>query len=139
MVSVLLLMAGKGTRMGYEKNKILLPFGDKYLFEYPLDTFLSFGFEVICVISKEDEEEVSKVLNKKNVKYTLGGKTRGESVYNGLKVANGDYIMIHDAARMFIDKDFLAYFGVAAAIKLSLFKVFSFLSSKALIVSFTLV
>jgi 2-C-methyl-D-erythritol 4-phosphate cytidylyltransferase len=107
MVSVLLLMAGKGTRMGYEKNKILLPFGDKYLFEYPLDTFLSFGFEVICVISKEDEEEVSKVLNKKNVKYTLGGKTRGESVYNGLKVANGDYIMIHDAARMFIDKDLI--------------------------------
>ena len=54
--------------MGYEKNKILLPFGDKYLFEYPLDTFLSFGFEVICVISKEDEEEVSKV-NKNLVNY----------------------------------------------------------------------
>ena len=107
MVSVLLLMAGKGTRMGYEKNKILLPFGDKYLFEFPLDTFLSFGFEVICVISKEDEEEISKVLKKRNVKYTLGGKTRGESVYNGLKVATGDYIMIHDAARMFIDKDLI--------------------------------
>lgn len=107
LVSVILLMAGRGTRMGYEKNKILLPFGDKYLFEFPLNTFVSLGFEVICVISEEDKDIIVPRLPAKNVKYIYGGKTRQESVSHGLRKATGDYVMIHDAARMWIDEDLI--------------------------------
>ena len=107
MVSVVLLMAGRGTRMGYERNKILLPFGDKYLFEFPLNTFLSLGYEVICVISKEDSDIIIPRLPSKNVKYVYGGTTRQESVYLGLKKATGDYVLIHDAARMWVSEDLI--------------------------------
>ena len=104
MISVILLMAGKGTRMGAEKNKILLPLGDKPVFMHSLETFKSFGFEIVCVISEDDKAEVLKYLPK-DVKYTIGGKERGDSVYNGIKAVNGDYVLIHDAARPFISKD----------------------------------
>lgn len=107
MVSVILLMAGRGKRMGYERNKVLLPFGDKYLFEFPLKVFLEKGYQVICVISKDDKDIVVPKLPLKNVKYIYGGETRQESVMHGLEVAVGDYVMIHDAARMWIDDDLL--------------------------------
>lgn len=99
-------MAGSGKRMGYSKNKILLPFDDKYLFEIPLNTFLSLGYEVICVVSKEDID-IIKPLLKNECKCVLGGATRQESVYNGLKVATGDYVLVHDAARMFVKKELI--------------------------------
>ena len=103
MVSVVLLMAGKGQRMKKDINKVLLEVDNKPLFEYPLDTFLSYNFEIILVVSKEDFDYVSN-LNLNNVKIVIGGKTRGESVYNGLKNVTGDYVLIHDSARAFIDK-----------------------------------
>lgn len=37
-----------------------------------------------------------------------GGATRPESVSNGLKAASCDYVMVHDAARPFVDRDILA-------------------------------
>ena len=103
MDSVILLMAGKGQRMKKNINKALLDIGGLPLFMYPLNTFLSFGFEIILVVSEEDFKLVSD-MNLKNVKIVKGGKTRAESVYNGLKKANGEYILIHDAARAFVDK-----------------------------------
>ena len=93
--------------MGYERNKILLPFGDKYLFEFPLATFLEKGYQVICVISEEDKDIIVPRLPGKNVKYIYGGATRQESVLHGLEVAVGDYVLIHDAARMWIDDELL--------------------------------
>ena len=102
MFSVILLMAGKGQRMKENVNKIRLPLGDKLVYEYSLETFLSLDFEVICVISKEDSDLISKLPN--NVKYTFGGKTRQESVYNGLLLCSNDYVLIHDAARPFISR-----------------------------------
>ena len=104
MISVILLMAGKGQRMKRNVNKVLLDVEDKPIFTYPLKTFQKFNFEVILVVSKEDYELVSK-MDLGNTKITLGGTTRQESVYNGLKCVSGDYVLIHDAARAFIDDD----------------------------------
>ena len=104
MISVILLMAGKGQRMKKNINKALLKVLDEPIFIYPLKTFQSFDFEVILVVSKENYNEILE-MNLANVKLVIGGATRQESVYNGLKEASGDYILIHDAARAFIDKD----------------------------------
>ena len=104
MISVILLMAGKGSRMNYKENKILMEINNKPLYRYSLDTFLSFGFEVICVISPVDQDRIVPYLPK-NVKYTFGGKERGDSVYNGLLKAAVDYVLIHDSARALISKD----------------------------------
>lgn len=104
MISVILLMAGSGSRMNIDKNKILLPLGDKNMFEIPLDLFLSFNFEVVCVVNKNDLDLVKPLIINK-AKIVIGGKTRMESVYNGLKEVNGDYVIIHDSARPLISKD----------------------------------
>lgn len=104
MISVILLMAGVGSRMGIDKNKVLLPLGDKLIFEHSLDLFLSYGFEVVCVINKNDEEFIKNRLQGK-AKYIYGGETRQDSVYNGLNSITGDYVLIHDAARPLISKD----------------------------------
>lgn len=106
MVSVVLLMAGKGSRMKSEVNKILLPLGDKLVFEYSLDMFLSLGCEVVAVVSNDDKDVILSKLPA-SVKYTLGGKTRQESVFNGLDMCSNDYVLIHDAARPFISKDII--------------------------------
>lgn len=102
MISVVLLMAGKGRRMGYARNKMLLPFDDKYLYEIPLMKFLDKGYEVICVISEADRDIIVPRLPIAKVKYIYGGASRAESVRAGLAAATGKYVMIHDAARMFV-------------------------------------
>ena len=53
MVSVVLLMAGKGQRMKKDINKVLLEVENKPLFTYPLNTFLSYNFEIILIVSKK--------------------------------------------------------------------------------------
>ena len=83
MISVVLLMAGRGTRMGLNENKILLKLGDKPLFMYSLEKFLKHNFEVVCVINENDKDKIIPILPK-NVKYVLGGKERGDSVLNGI-------------------------------------------------------
>lgn len=106
MISVILLMAGKGSRMKEKINKVLLPLKDKLIYQYPLELFLKNNFEVICVISKDDESIINKELYS-NVEYVIGGATRAESVYNGLKHCTGDYVLVHDAARALLDQETL--------------------------------
>lgn len=38
------------------------------------------------------------------IQIVQGGKTRQDSVYNGLQVVNQDYVMIHDGARPLLKK-----------------------------------
>lgn len=100
MISVILLMAGNGSRMNSSENKVYLPLKDKLIYQHSLDLFLSKGFEVVCVIRPKDEVHLTKYLPK--IKIAYGGKTRQMSVYNGLKKVKGDHVLIHDAARPFI-------------------------------------
>lgn len=104
MISVILLMAGKGNRMNHSENKLLMPLGNKKIFEYSLDTFKTFNVEIICVISPLDQDKIVPLLPE-GVKYTFGGNTRQDSVLNGLMMATNDYVIIHDAARPFISKE----------------------------------
>lgn len=103
MISVILLMAGKGKRCGLDKNKILYKLGNKPIYQYSLDLFLKYDFEIICVVNKDDLDELKDKLPN-NVKIVLGGKERYDSVLNGIKEAKGDYLIIHDSARPFLDK-----------------------------------
>jgi len=66
MYSAILLMAGKGTRMNRKENKILLPLGNKKVYEYSLDILLKTVDEVICVINPDDKEIIDSL--PKNVK-----------------------------------------------------------------------
>ena len=104
MITAIILMAGSGTRMKMNEMKCFLKLKDKMVFEYSLNTFYPLVDEIILVIRKEDEILIKPYLDNK-IKYVFGGKERQDSVYNALKVCNGDYVLIHDAARPLISKD----------------------------------
>jgi 2-C-methyl-D-erythritol 4-phosphate cytidylyltransferase len=101
MVSVILVMAGIGSRMNLNVNKILLPLNDKPVFMHSLLKFVNRGYEIVCVINPNDEDNIKKYLPE-GIIIAYGGNTRSESVYNGLAKCSGNYILIHDAARPLI-------------------------------------
>lgn len=105
MISVLLLMGGSSSRMNLNENKLFLPLGDKMVFEHSLIKFLDNNFEVICVIQPDNIHYLNKYQD--NIKIVNGGKTRQESVYNGLIACSGEYVIIHDAARPFVSRDII--------------------------------
>lgn len=104
--SLILLMAGSGTRSGLEINKVLYKINNIPLFMYSLEKFHSVGFdEYILVVSKNDYEIVSEYLETISfpVKLIIGGSTRCQSVRNAIKEVSTDVAVIHDAARPLIN------------------------------------
>ena len=71
----------------------------------------------VLIIDKDDEIKVQKILSKHNlsskVELTYGGKSREESVYNGLKYIDSKYhkenpkVFIHDGDRPFISSELI--------------------------------
>lgn len=103
MNTALIVAAGTGSRAQLDQSKILYKINGKPLFLYSLELFLSLGHQIILVVSKDDINEIRKYVTD-NIKLVLGGKTRGESVMNGLKEVQTPYVYIHDAARPLITK-----------------------------------
>jgi len=111
--SFILLSAGKGTRFGKEVPKQYLPFGGKPMIVHTLERIDKIEkIEDVVVCNEEYIEVIKNYASKyklaKNIKFCIGGSTRQESVYNGLKVASNDRIILHEAARPLVSKkDFL--------------------------------
>lgn len=104
--SLVLLMAGSGTRSGLEINKVLYQINKIPLFMYSLDKFSQVGFdEYILVTSRNDFELVSEYMENTplKVKIIIGGASRCESVRCALKHVTTDVAFIHDAARPLIN------------------------------------
>ena len=98
--------AGKGKRMGASLNKQYLKLKGRPLLTYTLELFLGLSPAQIVVVVSEGEKEifqqhVLKPLNSPEVQVVVGGKTRQDSVYCGLKVLAETlkYVCIHDGAR----------------------------------------
>jgi len=104
MNTALIVAAGVGSRSGLKESKILFKANLKPVFMYSVELFKSLGFSIILVVSKDDYEEVRSYVDD-TVILVLGGKTRSESVLNGLKVVETPYVYIHDAARPLITKE----------------------------------
>ncbi|MBE6063552.1 MAG: 2-C-methyl-D-erythritol 4-phosphate cytidylyltransferase [Clostridium butyricum] len=109
MVSVIVLAGGRGKRMGAAISKQYIDLNGRPILYYTLKKFIdNKNIDKIILVISEDEIEYCKkeVLEKYNLKVdelALGGKERQDSVYNGLKKAEGsDIVLIHDAARPFI-------------------------------------
>lgn len=103
--SVILLAAGSGSRMGSDVKKQYMHLGGVPLLYYSLKVFeKSEATEVVLVVSPGDEEYVKKQIVyehgfSKVSAIVAGGSERYLSVYEGLKVAKGPYVMVHDSAR----------------------------------------
>ncbi len=102
--STIILAAGGGLRTGLNMNKILIEINGQRVIDYSLNFFLNDPNcgEIILVVSKRDFSSMSKDYKNKNITVILGGLHRQDSVYNALKIAVYDYVLVHDGARPFI-------------------------------------
>ncbi|MDD5086965.1 MAG: 2-C-methyl-D-erythritol 4-phosphate cytidylyltransferase [Candidatus Nanoarchaeia archaeon] len=102
--------AGNGERMG-NIDKVFLKINEKPILTYSISCFeKSYLVDEIILVVKEnkinDVRQLTDDYNFKKVKEIVsGGKTRQESVYNGLKkIKSAGIVVVHDAARPFIDE-----------------------------------
>ena len=107
--STIIPAAGKGERLNLGYNKLLYRHNNQSILEKTIQPFLDDEDcqEIIVVCSKVDIDNISSYLTNKKIKFVLGGSVREESVYNGVLVAKEEYILIHDGARPFIDKELI--------------------------------
>lgn len=113
MNSVIIVAAGRGSRMNADINKQFLKIGSKEVIAHTIDKFYkNENINEIIIVVKEDEIKFleENIINKygyENIKIAIGGKERQDSVYNGLKLVKHDcdIVLIHDGARPFIDRD----------------------------------
>lgn len=102
MYQVILLAAGNSSRSGLTYNKVLHTLDNKPLIYKSASNFINDDrCNKIFLLCKENEmdtfKEVFKDIDK--IEYVIGGYTRQESVFNGLKCITSEYVLIHDGAR----------------------------------------
>ena len=109
-LAAIVLMAGLSTRFGGPKNKQLCLLNNKPVFTYAIEAFAKLNNidQLVIAVNKENKEVIEKFLGKTGIKakIVLGGITRQESVEHSLNVLNlseNDIVIIHDAARPFVD------------------------------------
>jgi len=111
MVSAIVLAAGAGKRLKSGVSKPLVKIAKRAAIIYSLevlDKHFSIN-EIIVVVSSGNQKQIKEIVDncffKKITHFVMGGKRRQDSVNNGLKAVslNSDFILIHDAARPFID------------------------------------
>lgn len=111
-VTAVIVAAGLGSRMGAEKNKVLLPLANCLVIEHTLRVFSSCGLiDGIVLVTREcDIAECGDLIKNmdKPVKIIKGGDTRQQSVFLGLSnTAGADFAVIHDGARALITEDLI--------------------------------
>ena len=111
-VNCVVLAAGKSTRMNMDLNKQFLEIMGKPVIYYSLLKFLKHEYinKIILVLSADSEKYCKEnVINKffpnENIQVVYGGERRQDSVLNGLKHVNSDYVLIHDGARPFLTNE----------------------------------
>ena len=110
--SFIIVAGGKGSRLGAMKQFMTL--GDKQVWQWSADEaakLKDYGISEIILVIPQDVDEKNIVAKDFGLPFRIihGGSLRAESVLNGLNAAQSDYVLIHDAARPFANKDlFLA-------------------------------
>ncbi len=111
-IDVILLAAGIGIRTGLNYPKQFYKINGKPFFIMPLEIFEKMkevnSIIITCAVNYMKEYET--YLQHYNIKKAIlieGGLTRQESVYNALKKVTSSKVLIHEAARPLISKDFV--------------------------------
>jgi len=115
LTTAIVVAAGNGDRMKSEIRKPFLKIGGRPIITYCLDLFERSASidNIVLVLNRNDleyyrNEIAGEYEYPKIVKIVEGGGTRQESVYNGLiECPFCDIVLIHDAARPFIDEQTL--------------------------------
>lgn len=107
-VNAIIPAGGTSSRFG-NKNKLLEKIYNKEVIKYTIEAFEKSEVDEIIICANiniiEELKEIFK--NSQKVKIIEGGATRQESVFNGLKDSECDYVLIHDGARPMISTDLI--------------------------------
>lgn len=107
-VNAIIPAGGTSSRFG-NKNKLLEKIYNKEVIKYTIEAFEKSEVDEIIICANiniiEGLKEIFK--NSQKVKIIEGGATRQESVFNGLKASECDYVLIHDGARPMISTDLI--------------------------------
>ena len=110
--SAIILAAGRGTRIGADRNKVFLEIASRPLLSYTIAAFAGCEQidEIVLVVAPGEEETASALVEgiEKDVKIVHGGARRQDSSYAGVSAARGEILLIHDAARPFVSKDLIS-------------------------------
>ncbi|WAW14973.1 2-C-methyl-D-erythritol 4-phosphate cytidylyltransferase [Peptostreptococcus equinus] len=113
MNDVIIVAAGSGSRMKLNYNKQFALLNGKPMIAWTIEKYYNHENidNIYLAIRPEDQDLMEKILNKYNlnrVNIVYGGKERQDSIYNCLKqMGKSDYILVHDGARPFVDKDII--------------------------------
>ncbi len=111
MNAAVIVAAGRGTRMGLERNKVLAQLCGEPVIVRTVRAFEESGLfdgGVVVVTGECDMEDMTRILQDAGLsaRVVLGGADRQESVCRGLAAVDpkADYIAIHDGARPLVTK-----------------------------------
>ena len=101
---VVIVASGKGQRANLGYNKAFYRMKDgRTVLECSASLFME-DEDCKNIIVVTNEEYIEQVFKNDKVICTIGGKERRNSVENGLKLVQSEYVLIHDAARPFLNK-----------------------------------
>lgn len=112
-ITAIVLAAGNGSRMQSSQKKQYMEIYGRPVLWYSLNAFEKSPVDEIILVTGKDDiaycrtEIVERYGFKKVAEIVAGGAERYESVYNGLKVAGGDIVLIHDGARPMITPEII--------------------------------
>lgn len=110
-VSVILLAGGVGKRMGKEIPKQHLQLCGKPIIMHTIERLEKIDDidEIIIPSPEKFMHDTSRIVEQYNIQKDViciaGGKTRQESVYNGLSKAKNSTVIIHEAVRPLVSLD----------------------------------
>lgn len=104
----IVLAGGSGSRMGAQRNKVLLELAGKPVIVRAVEAFANLVDGVILVSRKEDIPDMRAAMAAANLPITIvaGGDSRQNSVWNGLCALpeSCTHVLIHDGARCLVDE-----------------------------------
>jgi len=110
MNAAVIVAAGRGTRMGLSRNKVLFPVCGVPVIVRTVRAFEEsglFGGGIVVVTGRDDLADMRAFLARRGVRVVEGGADRQESVLRGLEATNpaADIIAIHDGARPLVTRE----------------------------------
>lgn len=114
-LSVIIVAAGKGLRMGAELPKQFLSLSSRPILMHTIDKFYDAlpEVEIILALGEDFVEFWSKLCYEYNFKVphkvVVGGVSRHETVRNSLSMISidSDYVLIHDGVRPFVSAELI--------------------------------
>ena len=108
MVHLLIVAAGSGSRMGADRNKLLLEIAGRPILAWTLNAILQAeSIDWVGIVGQpRDKEMIFSIIESypQEIAWIDGGSTRQESVQLGLAglPAEAEFVLIHDGARCLV-------------------------------------